>query len=62
METDEDVDEDGDEGEYHTDDGSVGDVLGHRRSYLGTADDGTAGSHIRILEHLDTLLCHQSGS
>ena len=36
---DEDVQEDGNQGEDNADDGTVGDILSNRRAYLSTADD-----------------------
>ena len=60
MEAHEDVEEDGDERDEHADECSVRDVLGHRRSYLGRADDGAARADVRVLECGHVLLRHES--
>ena len=59
METHEDIDEDGYQGEDNADDSTVSDILSHRRTYLCTADDRTTGTNIRILECVHVLLCHE---
>ena len=52
SEKEQDVEEDEEQSQGHTDDGAVGDVLSHGRSYLGRADDGSARTDIRVLEGL----------
>ena len=56
AETYKDVNEDGEDGQQHADDGAVGDVFCHRRTNLGTADDGSALTNVGVFKGLHILL------
>ncbi len=60
-EPDEDVDEDGQQGDGYADEGTAGHILGNRRSHLGTADDGAALADIGVLEVFYALLADEPG-
>ena len=52
AETYQDVDEDGDNGQDHTPDSTVSNILGDRGSNLLAADDRTAGTYVAVDEGL----------
>ena len=61
AEAQQDVEEDGDQGDEHADEGSVSDVLSNRRTHLRRADDGATLADVRILERCHVGLAHQTG-
>ena len=60
AEAQQDVEEDGNQGDKDADEGTVSDVLGNRRTHLRGADDGTTLADVGILERRHVGLAHES--